>query len=317
MDSAIFGWGSLPIENMPVSDHLTFGIATNPTSDAHSFHPQGPSAVDDSWADRRPESLDIIPARTHNRLVDADTETHPSSLSLFIPATYTRDVDEGARTLLENDIADIRGESSSVAHSPDKMFRTEVSLFIQTLMNSNEVLGFPLIISNDHLAHIDHGSVLTTFKHRQGGESMNVSSLQSHQYTQSSNSEPSIPSGISCAPAIVQYQGQRASRGPPQQIQKQGTGQGPTTSSSRSSRRPVGVRGAHNGPYLCNVCGKRYAQSQGVWRHYWETHDARLCSYCGIFKWGRPYLYKKHLQKKHADVDFHAALDEAMGAGRV
>jgi hypothetical protein len=149
MGSAIFGWGSLPIENMPVFDHLTFGIATNPTSDAHSFHPQGPSPVDDSWFDRRSGPLDIIPARTHNLLVNTDTvawflalllrtfvvssntniQTHPSSLSLFIPATHTHDVDEGARTLLENDIADIRGESSFVAHSPDKMFRTEVSLF--------------------------------------------------------------------------------------------------------------------------------------------------------------------------------------------
>jgi hypothetical protein len=45
-----------------------------------------------------------------------------------MPATHIHDVDEGTRTLhLENDIADVRDQSSSVAHSPDTMFRAGLS----------------------------------------------------------------------------------------------------------------------------------------------------------------------------------------------
>ncbi|KAH9961058.1 hypothetical protein BC827DRAFT_353434 [Russula dissimulans] len=187
----------------------------------------------------------------------------------------------------------------------------------QTPTNSNKVFGFPLVISNDRLTCIDHGD----HQPEEGGL-VNVPSIQGHQSTQSDTtstssnserSEPSIPSGIFCAPVIIQYQEQRASRGLPKQLQKHcnGKGKGPIVLSSRSSRRPAGARGlgARNGPYLCDVCGKAYTQRQGVARHRRETHDARLCSYCGIFKWGRRYLYKKHLQTKHSD--------EATGSGRM
>jgi len=179
----------------------------------------------------------------------------------------------------------------------------------------------PLFKSNYSLTYIDHGDVDTTFNYRPEGELMNVPLAQGHQYTQSdttstsSNSELSIPPRISWAPAILQFQEQRTSRGLPQQ--KPGKVKGPAPPPSRSPRRPTGARGARNGPYLCDVCDKPYTQRQGVGRHRRETHDARSCNHCDTFKWGRPYLYKKHLQKEHSDVDLNATLDEITGAGRM
>jgi hypothetical protein len=72
--------------------------------------------------------------------------------------------------------------------------------------------------------------------------------------------------------------------------------------SLQSSRPPAGIGGAiSKGPYPCDICGKRYAQRQGVRRHYREIHDhPNSCSYCD-FKWTRPYLYKAHLEAKHRD----------------
>ncbi|KAH9961063.1 hypothetical protein BC827DRAFT_1293823 [Russula dissimulans] len=347
MDGVIFGWPegrpSLPTEMMPVACHSTFGIATNPTSDSHSFLHQGPSgAVDDSSVDRRLGPLDIPPhshdlqvntevrfpaelPRTHGSMVSSNTniQTHPSSLPPSISATHTCGVDEGARTLrLEGNITNILDEISYVENPPDTIFRPGLASFAQleTPMHSNEV---PLVVSNDSLTYIyiDNGDVDATLNCLQEGESMNVPSVQGYQYatSTSSNSEPSIPPGISCASVIrvVQYKEQRASRGLLQQLPKQVKGRGPAASSSRSSRRPAGTRGPLNGPYLCNVCGKPYKQQQGVLRHHREKHDPELCNYCGIFKWGRPYLYKKHLQKKHSGVNLDGALDKATDAGRM
>ncbi|KAH9961060.1 hypothetical protein BC827DRAFT_1267804 [Russula dissimulans] len=206
------------------------------------------------------------------------------------------------------------------------MFYPGLSSFAhaKTPTNSNEV---PLVISNDGLTYtyINNGDVDTTFNCLQEGESMDVSSVRGYQYTPSdttstsSNSEPSIPPGMSCASGIqvVRYQEQRASRGLLQLLPKQVKGQGPAASSSRSSRRPAGTRGARNGPYSCNVCRKPYTQQQGLWRHHREKHNPEFCNYCGkLFKWGRPYLYRRHLQKKHGII-LDAALDEATDAGRM
>ncbi|KAI0296874.1 hypothetical protein BC826DRAFT_188602 [Russula brevipes] len=94
------------------------------------------------------------------------------------------------------------------------------------------------------------------------------------------------------------------------------TGRRHTAASLPSSRRPTSIRRAHRGSYLCNTCGKRYAQLQGVRRHQRETHQASLCMYCLAFEWGRPYLLREHLEKEHPGIDLDAALDEAMAARR-
>ena len=77
----------------------------------------------------------------------------------------------------------------------------------------------------------------------------------------------------------------------------------PVTTSSRSFRRLAGTRGASKGPYSCNICGKMYAQPQGVTRHHREAHQVSVCMYCGEFNWGRLYQFKRHLKVKHPNVD--------------
>ena len=116
---------------------------------------------------------------------------------------------------------------------------------------------------------------------------MNVSLDNSHRYTRvqttsSSNfSAPLTLPVIPCGQTVVQDEEQRAS-------------------SERSPR----------GRYSCNICGQDYAQPQGLTRHQWEKHKARLCMYCREFTWGRPYLFRRHLVKRHPDIDPNAAMDE-------
>lgn len=113
------------------------------------------------------------------------------------------------------------------------------------------------------------------------------------------------------------YEEQSESRGPDCPKAFQRTGRRHTAASLPSSRRPTSIHGgAPRGSYLCNTCGKRYAQLQGVRRHQRETHQASLCKYCLAFEWGRPYLLREHLEKEHPGIDLDAALDEAMAARR-
>ena len=69
------------------------------------------------------------------------------------------------------------------------------------------------------------------------------------------------------------------------------------------------------GPYSCGVCGDRFAQKQGARRHHREKHQPKQCPHCHAFKWGRPYLYKKHLKAKHPEIDPEA--DKLDAARRV
>jgi hypothetical protein len=61
-------------------------------------------------------------------------------------------------------------------------------------------------------------------------------------------------------------------------------------------------------PFMCSICNKRYAQRQGLNRHYGEKHDPNLCKYCK-FEWIRPYEYRAHLEKCHPNENS----DEALG----
>jgi hypothetical protein len=107
--------------------------------------------------------------------------------------------------------------------------------------------------------------------------------------------------GISCTPTVVRYQEPSASQYRPQRFQK--SGKRPAAPSSRSYRRRPRIREAPKRAYSCNICGKVYAQPQGVTRHQRETHQVRICVYCGDFKWGRPYQFRKHLKEQHPNVD--------------
>ena len=134
-----------------------------------------------------------------------------------------------------------------------------------------------------------------------------------HQYTRvhatSNPSARSILQGISSKPTAVQYQEESASRDTSKKLQK--SGNVPEKASSQSSPTPAGIGGAlSKKPYPCDICGKRYAQRQGVRRHYREIHGhPNSCSYCN-FEWSRPYLYRDHLKTKHRDVVSDAAQDE-------
>jgi hypothetical protein len=69
--------------------------------------------------------------------------------------------------------------------------------------------------------------------------------------------------------------------------------------------------------YRCEICRKEFAQKQGVGRHRLEKHEPYYCLYCPTFRWGRLYLLKQHLKKKHPEVDLATAtLDMARRSHR-
>ncbi|KAI0303303.1 hypothetical protein B0F90DRAFT_1667231 [Multifurca ochricompacta] len=87
------------------------------------------------------------------------------------------------------------------------------------------------------------------------------------------------------------------------------------TENPATSDQPAGVREVfRGGRFLCSICGQVFAQAQGLNRHRRERHEPKLCPYCRAFKWGRPYLFKKHLETMHADVKSESAMDAATKA---
>ena len=84
---------------------------------------------------------------------------------------------------------------------------------------------------------------------------------------------------------------------------------------SRSSGQLTGTREALERPYLCNTCGERYAQRQGVNRHFRAKHNPSSCVYCGV-KWSRPYQYRNHIEKQHPNIDPDLILGKASGSRR-
>ena len=67
--------------------------------------------------------------------------------------------------------------------------------------------------------------------------------------------------------------------------------------------------------YSCEACGERYAQPQGVNRHYRAKHDPSSCIYCGAV-WSRPYQYRDHIEKEHPGVDPDVVLGKTAGSRR-
>lgn len=148
---------------------------------------------------------------------------------------------------------------------------------------------------------------------------MNTSSDQSrHQYApvDTAHNFPASSNfpAISRAPIAVQCQQQSASRDELRRLQISRKGHAATT--SRSHRRKTGMRGAPKRPYPCDICGKAYAQPQGVTRHHREAHQVSVCIYCGIFRWGRPYQLRKHLKEQHPNVDPDTVLGGPIGSRR-
>jgi hypothetical protein len=124
-------------------------------------------------------------------------------------------------------------------------------------------------------------------------------------------SVPSTFSRIPSTPDVVQLQEQIALQDQPYQFHKMG--KGPKTQSSQSPRRQISTSGALKCPYSCDICGKRYSQPQGVGRHRREVHEARPCVYCHDYEWGRPYLYRRHMQRRHPDIGPDPTLQQTTG----
>jgi hypothetical protein len=54
---------------------------------------------------------------------------------------------------------------------------------------------------------------------------------------------------------------------------------------------------------LCEACGLRFARPQELARHHKDMHDpSRVCPHCGIFRWRRPRLFRRHLEIEHPEV---------------
>jgi hypothetical protein len=144
---------------------------------------------------------------------------------------------------------------------------------------------------------------------------MSVSLGRAHQSPLVHSTSSNLPSSstlpvISCWRTVVQDKGRRIPKRP-HRLQKTDTDPAATSSQSSPSLRPGEKLEVSQGRYSCNICNLDYAQSQGLTRHQCEKHNARLCIYCRKFAWGRPYLFRKHLVKRHPGIDPDAAIDEA------
>ena len=130
---------------------------------------------------------------------------------------------------------------------------------------------------------------------------MGVSLGHTHQSTPahptlSDRSAPSTLPAISCGQTVAQDKERRAPKRPHRFQRTPGPAEKPGLSRVR---------------YSCSICNLDYTQSQGLTRHEREKHKARLCIYCRKFAWGRPYLFRKHLAKRHPSIDPDVAIVEA------
>ena len=145
---------------------------------------------------------------------------------------------------------------------------------------------------------------------------MNVSINHNHRLadvhmTSSNVSAPSTLSASSPGQTVEKVKEQIASTGEEPNQQKTGNNLSVKVL-SRPSLRPGKKRGALQGQYSCGICKLDYTQPQGLTRHQREKHNARLCTYCYEFAWGRPYLFREHLVKRHPGIDPNAAIIKAV-----
>ena len=53
----------------------------------------------------------------------------------------------------------------------------------------------------------------------------------------------------------------------------------------------------------CEACGERFSRPQDLLRHRKDKHEPpKVCPCCGIFRWKRPYRFRRHLEEEHPDV---------------
>jgi len=198
----------------------------------------------------------------------------------------------------------IRNDGSGMPHPENLIFDNPPDFMCQTTFAPSTALGSPVVFDDDILKfHLDRAGANKTPDQSQGGASMIVPTNQTYQDTPVSATPdflmPSFLPEVADVSAGVNDSKQKQPRGKRRNLRK--ARKGSAVGSSVSSRQATGIRRTPKG-HSCNICGKRYAQSQGVTRHQRETHRASLCMYCNTFKWGRPYRYKAHLEKEHPHV---------------
>ncbi|KAH9968465.1 hypothetical protein BJV74DRAFT_889878 [Russula compacta] len=279
-------------------DHSPIDIATNPTSDAEAFLRQGSPFLDDAWINSRPYG---ILAYAHDHQVNTKS-------------TLVQHIDEGAGASHPESLMTSTHENEHCIVRPSDTidWATFFCLPLSTLGGSEVFVPAP-VVSNEAPTPMYPANVDTTRNQGQEGVLMNVPPDRgpyTYVDTTAYSSGLSSLSGISRTPDLVQHHEQRASQPEPQKFKK--TEKQLALASSRTSRR---LAGAPKGPYSCSIqgCSKEYARPGGLGRHYREKHAPNLCMHCGVFKWGRPYLLREHIEKKHPDVDLDAALDKATG----
>ncbi|KAI0296864.1 hypothetical protein BC826DRAFT_188089 [Russula brevipes] len=302
-------------------------IVTNSISNAETFLYQGHLPLDEA---RIKSSVLDIPPYAHSRQVTGNTEASspancgkPALVSTNMePQAYlhpqtssnlTQDINEGSgMSYPEHLIIDNR-EDFLVPHPSDSMCQKTFPWLTLPIAPRLEGFGLPPVIFDDRPRYIHRINANGTRNQSQRGVSI-ILSDQSHQYQYipvdipSNFSVSSVLPEVPDVPIVVKDKEQNLSRDKPQSLQKMG--EGSVAVSLPSPRQPVGTRGTLK-RYSCNICGKRYAQSQGVRRHQRETHRANLCTYCYAFEWGRPYRFKEHLEKEHPNVDLNVALGGA------
>ena len=151
------------------------------------------------------------------------------------------------------------------------------------------------LILNEESTHSSHQGVLT-----------NGPPVQRHEHILVNKTpDDSVPSRFPSG----RFQ-QRVLHDQPQKFQK--TGNGPAATSWRLGRQPATIHGDPRRRYLCSICGNGYAQQQGVYRHQREVHKTKtkLCRHCRAFAWGRPYLLREHLKRRHPDIDPDVELED-------
>ncbi|KAH9968464.1 hypothetical protein BJV74DRAFT_868338 [Russula compacta] len=156
------------------------------------------------------------------------------------------------------------------------------------------------VTQNEDLTYI---GMKSTHNWPQEGVTTNVPSDQALRCAHADTiPDLSVPSTV---PAVSCTQEQRSSQGRPQKVRKTRKGLASASSRTRRSRLPAGpdISEAPKGLFSCDLCRKGYVQLQGLRRHYREKHAASSCEYCDDFKWGRPYLFKEHLEKRHPHVN--------------
>ncbi|KAI0296870.1 hypothetical protein BC826DRAFT_188400 [Russula brevipes] len=200
----------------------------------------------------------------------------------------------------------IRNDGSGMPH-PENLIIDNPPDFMcqssQTTFAPSTALGSPVVFDDILKFHLDRAGANKTPDQSQGGASMIVPTNQTYQGTPVSATPdfliPSFLPEVADVSAAVNDSKQKQPRGKRRNLRK--ARKGFAVVSPVSSRQATGIRRTPK-RHSCNICGKRYAQSQGVTRHQRETHRASLCMYCNAFKWGRPYRYKAHLEKEHPHV---------------